>query len=145
MRFWDTSAIVPLLVDEPTSASAGEWLREDDAVVVWTLTYVELVSALERRAREGALSQTMALSAQDLAVEILDSAHEITAVSAAKGIAARLLRTHPLRAADALQLAAALLWVEGNPAGSVIHTFDERLGLAALREGFRVVPSPTAD
>ena len=59
-----------------------------------------------------------------------------------KALAVRLLRVHPLRGADALQLGAALVWADGAPSGLVLHTLDRRLALAAEREGFRVVPGP---
>jgi predicted nucleic acid-binding protein len=142
MRFWDTSAIVPLVIQEATSELVRSWLAEDDEMVVWALASTELVSATQRRVREGALGVGEALAAEDLALELLLGAHEITAIESSKSLARRLLRTHPLRAADALQLAAALLWAEGAPEGAVLHTFDARLGLAALREGFRVTPHP---
>jgi uncharacterized protein len=140
MRFWDSSAIVPLVVTEACSAQAEAWLADDAELVIWTLTSVELVSALERRVREGALAERDALAAGDLALELLDGAHEIVAVEPTKAIARRLLRTHPLRAADALQLAAALLWAEGAPERALLHTLDRRLALAAPREGFQVIP-----
>ncbi len=145
MRFWDSSALVPLVMDEPTSELATGWLREDDALIVWAFTEVEIVSALERRVREGALEPGQALAAGDLAEELIAAAYVVTASEAVKAHAKRLLRTHPLRAADSLQLAAALVWTEGAPAGAVVHTLDARLGLAARREGFRVVPSPAAE
>jgi hypothetical protein len=138
MRFWDTSAIMPLVIEEPLSTLTTGWLEEDPSVVVWTLTPIEIVSALERRVREGGLGEREALAAEDLSQALLESASEITAVEQAKPLARRLLRTHPLRAADALQLAAALLWAEGFPSGAILHTFDRRLALAAAREGFRV-------
>ena len=142
MRFWDSSAVVPLVIDEPASSEAAAWLREDSDMVVWTLTSIEVISAMERRVREGALGEREALAAEDLSLELLEGAHEIVAIEPAKALARRLLRTHPLRAADALQLAAALLWSEGEPEGAVLHTLDSRLGLAARREGFRVAPEP---
>jgi len=142
MRFWDTSALVPLVVEESSSEQAVAWLREDEALVVWTLTPVEAVSALERRVREGALAPRDGLAAEEGILDLVECAHEVAAISPVKTLATRLLRTHALRAADALQLAAALLWAEGTPAGAVVHTFDERLALAAAREGFRVIPSP---
>jgi uncharacterized protein len=138
MRFWDSSAVVPLVIEEPVSAQVDAWLREDGEMVVWTLTDVEVVSAMERRVREGGLEDRAALQAEDLTAELLSGAHQIVAVDQAKALARRLLRTHPLRAAVALQLAAALLWTEGQPEGAVLHTFDQRLAMAALREGFRV-------
>jgi len=52
VRFWDTSALISLLVAERGTTRAERWLREDPAVVVWTLTRVELLSALARRRRE---------------------------------------------------------------------------------------------
>jgi hypothetical protein len=55
-----------------------------------------------------------------------------------KALATRLLRLHPLRAFDALQLGAALHWAEAHPQGRTFHTLDGRLALAALREGFTV-------
>jgi len=53
-------------------------------------------------------------------------------------LATRLLRLHTLRAADALQLGAALHGAEGQPKGRTVHTLDSRLALAAEREGFAV-------
>ena len=55
MRFWDASALVPLLFSERWSEQAGQLLREDAAMVVWWGSRVECVSALRRREREGAL------------------------------------------------------------------------------------------
>ena len=52
MRFWDTSALIPLVVSEPSTARVRRWLREDPEVIVWTLARVELLSALARRKRE---------------------------------------------------------------------------------------------
>jgi len=63
-------------------------------------------------------------------------------VEAVKAQARRLLRLHPLRAADAMQLGAAWEWVAGRPTGRIFHTLDTRLALAARREGFRVIPEP---
>jgi hypothetical protein len=62
----------------------------------------------------------------------------VAATDDAKGLARRLLRVHALRAADALQLGAALAWAEGRPAGRVLHTLDAHLAIAAEREGFLV-------
>ena len=50
--------------------------------------------------------------------------------------AIRLLRVHPLRAADAFQLAAALVAFRAQPQDAIFLTGDERLRLAAEREGF---------
>jgi predicted nucleic acid-binding protein len=52
--------------------------------------------------------------------------------------ARRLLRVHPLRAADALQLAAAFMVAERRPATLTVVTLDDRVREAAEREGFRI-------
>lgn len=60
-------------------------------------------------------------------------------VSGIRETAIRLLQTHNLRAADALQLAAAFAASEGRPSSLVFISLDARLNEAALREGFRLV------
>jgi predicted nucleic acid-binding protein len=144
LRFWDSSALVPLVVEQSTSARAAGWVEEDGEVVIWTLTPIEIVSALQRLVREGELDERAAISAENLVLALLESAHEIAAVDRVKETARRVLRTHPLRAADALQLAAALVWAEHDTRDAVVHTLDNRLALAALREGFEVVPRPVS-
>ncbi len=138
MRFWDSSAVVPLLIQQERSSRAAAWMSGDDAMVVWTLTPVEVVSALRRLVREGALSEDAARVAEVRLGEMLARSHIVIDVEAVKSLAARLLRLHPLRAFDALQLGAALHWTEGNPQGRTLHTLDTRLAQAAEREGFLV-------
>lgn len=55
MRYWDTLAIVPLLIDEPNSAWSMTLARENQPMVVWCLTRTEALSALKRRQRSAAL------------------------------------------------------------------------------------------
>jgi predicted nucleic acid-binding protein len=47
---------------------------------------------------------------------------------------------HAIGAADAFQLAAATVWADGLPRGSVLVTLDKRLAEAARLEGFTVLP-----
>lgn len=56
MKFWDTSAVVPLCVTEPASATVKSILSGDSSVVVWWATRTECVSAFMRQRREGSLS-----------------------------------------------------------------------------------------
>ena len=109
-------------------------------MVLWTLTPVEVVSALRRLVREKTLDEDVARVAEARMDQLVDACHLIVDVEPVKSLAARLLRLHPLRAFDALQLGAALLWAEGHPRGRMVHTLDTRLALAAQREGF-VVPN----
>ena len=114
------------------------WAASDNAVVLWTLTPVEVMSALRRLVREQALKEHIAALAETRLTELVTIANVVADVETVKSLASRLLRLHPLRAFDALQLAAALHWVEGHPQGRTLHTLDRRLAAAAQREGFLV-------
>jgi hypothetical protein len=138
MRFWDTSAVVPLLVDQPASDRAAAWVREDGGIALWTLTPVEVTSALRRLVRESALEEQTAHVAEGRMDELLRACQVIIDLEPVKTLATRLLRLHPLRTFDALQLGAALHWAEAHPKGRLLHTLDGRLALAARREGFTV-------
>lgn len=142
MRFWDSSAVVPLLVAQAGSAQADRWLGDDGEIAVWTLTPIEIASAVRRLVREDALSERQAEEAERRTNELVLASHVVVDVEAVKFRAARLLRLHLLRAADALQLGAALEWAAGHPTGRIVHTLDTRLAVAARREGFTVVPAP---
>ncbi len=107
-------------------------------MVLWTLTPVEVVSALRRLVREEVLREEVARAAETRMEELVRVCHVIVDVDAVKSLATRLLRLHSLRAFDALQLGAALHWTEGHPQGRTFHTLDGRLAMAALREGFAV-------
>jgi predicted nucleic acid-binding protein len=139
MRFWDTSAIVPLLVDETaTTATLAEY-RQDPEQAVWWATEVECVSALARLERDGHLDSSAVRDALERLGWLAAAWLEVQPVDRVRRVATRLLRLHPLRAADALQLAAALILAEDEPASVEVVTLDDRLAQAAEREGCRVV------
>jgi hypothetical protein len=142
VRFWDSSAVVPLIVAQAASPQADGWLSQDPELALWTLTSVELASAIRRLVREGALGEREANTAEARADELIRASHVIVNVETVKSQARRLLRLHPLRAADAMQLGAALEWADGRPTGRLLHTLDTQLAFAAAREGFHVVPEP---
>jgi len=106
------------------------------------LTPVELASALMRLLREGSIAEAEAHRAETRIEELLAACHVVVDVEAVKLQARSVLRVHALRAADAMQLGAACEWAAGRPTGRVLHTFDARLGSAARREGFLVIPEP---
>ncbi|PYP40876.1 MAG: PIN domain-containing protein [Gemmatimonadetes bacterium] len=139
MRFWDTSALLPLVVAERETARAERWLREDAGVLVWTLTRVELLSALARRRRQEPGSARRLLAARRELLAAWERWSEVTAVDLVRRHAERLVESHPLRAADALQLGAALVAAEDDPAGLDFVTLDRQQALAAEHEGFRVL------
>ena len=138
MRFWDTSALLPLLVDEPVRERLLSLLEEDSEVLAWWGTPVEIASALARREREELLTADHVTAALAAARALAEGWHEIVPSEAVRRTAERLLRTHPLRAADSLQLAAAVIAADHDPTSLEIVCLDERLNLAARREGFTV-------
>ncbi len=138
MRFWDTSAIVPLLVDEDgTRATTAEY-ELDPVMVVWWSTVVECVSAVARRERQGNSDARLIGTALERLAALSSAWEELQPTTRVRRTAERLVRTHPLRAADALQLAAAIAAADGDPGTLPLVTLDERLARAAEREGFRV-------
>ena len=139
MRFWDSSALVPLLVQEAVSTAVVRELEQDADVLVWCTTQIECASAVCRLEREGSLSAagtTEAMARLDLLVRSWRIVQPMPRVAS---VAVRLLRLHPLRAADALQLAAALEASEQEPRTLPFVTLDERLARSAEREGFPLV------
>lgn len=141
MRYWDSSAVLPLCVDEPHSHGVKELLTEDPAMIVWWGTVLECRSALARVSRESRLDQSGVEDAARILSSLAGAWTEVQPVDDVRHTAARLLRVHPLRAADALQLAAALVWSGLRPEGYDLVCLDDRLRAAARKEGFHVMPA----
>lgn len=135
MRFWDASAVLPLLVQEATTAALEQEHSRDPVIRTWWSTQVECASALARLEREGAVVDV----GRDRLDALAAAWQEVQPVEPVRRSAMRLLRVHPLRAADALQLAAAILTSEGRPETLPFVTLDVRLADAASREGFKVI------
>jgi uncharacterized protein len=140
VRFWDTSALVPLLLDQPATKRALELLEDDPEIVAWWGSPVECASAAARLRREDRLSLDDEERVLALLEHLAETWYEILPSADLRAGAARLLRLHSLRAADALQLSAARTWA-GSAKRPELVTFDERLSKAARIEGFRVLPT----
>jgi predicted nucleic acid-binding protein len=140
MRYWDTSALLALIVDETRTSAMRALHAEDDALSVWCLTEVEIASALARRGRES-LEPDEVDSARATVRLISDSWLAVESVELVRARAIRLVSTHPLRAGDALQLGAALVACGDRPETLPFVCLDDRLRDAARREGFTVLPS----
>jgi len=138
VRFWDTSALVPLFIREQASDRVAAYLEDDPTMVVWTLARVEFLSAVARRRRAAPSARRALLGARRRFLDSWADWNEVIAVDQARRIAERLIEVHPLRAADALQLGAALVAAEGDPSGLGFVTLDANLGDAAELEGFEV-------
>ena len=143
MRFWDPSALVPIIVDETTADGVRTLLRSDPLVAVAWHSEVECASAIARLERTGAYSSDDADAAFRQLAEMQSSWTVVHPTDRLRTTATRLLRVHDLRAADALQLASAIAAAEGHPASLEFVSLDDRLNGAARREGFPlVVPQP---
>lgn len=140
MRFWDSSALLPLIVRESSTDGQRQLLSLDQDVAVWWGSEPECHSALNRRFRDGSLPIEELQYSRQLLRGILARSLEIVPTGILRASACRLLAVHPLRAADALQLAASLEWAQHSPVGREVVCLDERLRRAAQQEGFTVLP-----
>jgi len=139
VKFWDASAIAPLLVAEAATRSLQALAKQDSDMVAWWGSQVECASALARLERADQLDWRGGALAFDRLKRLADGWHEIEPSEVVRENALRFLRVHPLRAADALQLAAAFIAAERRPVSLEVVTLDDRLADAARREGFAVI------
>ncbi len=144
MRYWDSSALFALFIEHGASSALRHLHDADPEILAWAFSDVEVCSAFERLVSENALSRREVDDVHRRFEGLWDSAHKLFVARAAKQRAKRLLRVHPLRAADSLQLGAALVAARDEPAGWEFVTLDERLAAAARREGFTVLPDAAA-
>jgi predicted nucleic acid-binding protein len=137
--FWDSSAIVPIVVAEARSTEMADLLREN-APAIWWATIVECQSAVQRRNRDSPFPPGELDSALQRLDKLVAGCVTVEATEEVSRRAGRVLAVHPVRAADALQLGAALVFAaEEKRVGFVC--LDDRLRLAASKEGFRVLPA----
>lgn len=139
MRFWDSSAIVPLIVEEERSKACRALRLSDRTMIVWLISRTEVVSALQRLVRVGQLSKQDAPTAVRRLDRLSRAWTEVGAVDPVRERAERVLGVHALSAADALQLGAALVVARDRPKHRPFVTADDRLAEAASAEGFDVI------
>jgi predicted nucleic acid-binding protein len=139
MKFWDASAVVPLLLDQTATQRATALRLDDPAMAVWWGTTIECTSAVARLLRAGSIDRSCVADALSRLREFEREWIEIEPTSTVKDDACRLLRLHPLRAADALQLAAALRLAQEMQERPDVVCFDARLAEAARSEQLRVI------
>lgn len=132
--------MLPLILREIASATVAGLLRQDGDVSVWWGTWVECSVAVSRTGREGRLNEETEGEARSRLDLLADTWRETRPYDDLRLLASLLSRDHPLKAADALQLAAALRWCEGNTRGAGFVCLDNQLRRAASEEGFDVLP-----
>jgi len=137
IRYYDSSALVKRYVREERSTRVRRLLRAGLAATA-RLSVVEMVSAFARRAREGDLARVDLDRVVDL---VRRDADRLVLVELSQAVAARasdLLLAHPLRAADAVQLASCILLREEADRDVRLTTYDRALASAAAAEGIAV-------
>jgi predicted nucleic acid-binding protein len=145
VKFWDASAVVPLLTAEPETKGMQAVAAKDPTMLVWWATEVECASAMARLEREGVLDESAATEAFDRLKQLASGWHEVDPSDAVRETAVRFLRVHALRAADALQLSAAFIAAERRPSSLELVTLDDRLAVAARKEGFVLFEVPSTE
>ncbi len=140
MIFWDSSALLPLIVQEDTSDGLIQLQKENPSILIWTLTPIEVISALCRLERMAQMSSDNLEKALQHWEILQASLHVVKEIESVKQRAIRLLKNHSLRAADSLQLAAALVAFSDHPQSQSFVCLDERLSQAAKKEGFKILP-----
>ena len=140
MRFWDSSALLPLFSRETSSGVVSNVLREDGEVVVWWGTWLECSVAISRLRRENKLNETGEEEARAALDRLARNWVERRPDHDTRLLAMLVSKYHPLKAADALQMAAVLRWCEGETRGTGFVCLDDRLRQAAKDEGFDVLP-----
>lgn len=140
MSFWDSSALISLVLPEQSSFRVANLLPTRSSMALWWATPVECYGALARAKRSGRIAASSFLRGESTLRSLFTHALEIEAWIEVRERAVQLATKHPLRAADALQLAAALEWCSGNSRGESFVCLDDRLRGGAALEGFRVLP-----
>ena len=138
--FWDTSALGAVLLRESRYQELAAPFEDDRELTIWWATSVECQSAIHRRHREAPYSGLVLNQLLNDVQALAADAYIVPPTLKLRETAGRLLGVHPLRAADALQLAAALVWCEGQASEETFVCLDQRLRDAARREGFRLLP-----
>lgn len=141
VRFWDTSALLQLIVKQPHSAKVADLYVQSPNVVCWWGTRLEIISGLSRLNREQLLTEQELICAKERVEKLMASAQIVEPRDQVLNRAERILTIHALKAADALQLAAALCAIADQTNGSEFVSFDKNLRQAAQREGFKLWPN----
>jgi predicted nucleic acid-binding protein len=148
--YLDASALVKLYVSEPDSVAVHQWAGAAELLATSRLASVEILSGLARRQRDHTLT---AEALQRIVTSFQAEWEDYLALEVDEVTVAELVLRHPLRALDAVHLAAALGLAAAapEPTGAAsdvavrFASFDERQRAAAVAEGLAVLPTGSAD
>jgi predicted nucleic acid-binding protein len=140
VRFWDSSAVVPLVVAERASATMAALTTAGLPMYVWWGTRTEVAAALARLERLGHATPAAISECSRRLRDLAASWRELAPSELLRDSAERLLRAHDLQATGSLQLAAARIATADDPSMAEFVCLDAKLRQAAAREGFRLLP-----
>jgi hypothetical protein len=140
VRFWDSSALLQLLVRGPESERLESLLKRDSEMVLWWGAPVDCEEALAEASRRGGLREADRRTAQWALERLRGCSFEIQPQEEVRARALRLLALHRLNGAQAFELAAALVWCREKTRGMSFVSLSGGLRGAAAREGFRILP-----
>jgi uncharacterized protein len=130
--------LVAFCLTQPTSTRVKNW-AESFSIAVWWAAHTEIHSAIARLYRLKELPKATRLVAIERLEVLREEWDQVDPSEAVRHQAASVLDLYPLRAADSLQLAAALIWCRNRPAGRTFICADDRLCDAATQAGFTVL------
>lgn len=139
MRYWDASALIPLMIREPRSEELRSLAQEDLHIITSAYTIVEVASAHWRRRHAVELTMDAHEKADRNYAQLSETWIEVPVTREVLEAAVFLLSRHKLRAGDAMQLAAAHI-ASREQRGLAFVTLDQNLASAARAEGFSVLP-----
>src|SRR5258706_7693284 len=113
--FWDTSAIIPLYCNQVTSLESRRLRRQFRDLVIWWGTHVEVHSGVNRLLREGFITTIQSQKSLEKWNKVYASARTVNPDDEVRRIATSLTSEYDIRALDAFQLAAALVWCGERP------------------------------
>jgi predicted nucleic acid-binding protein len=115
-------------------------VKKDGSFGVWWGSIVECYSAFSRLISDSAVTRDEDARVRAVLSSLSEAWTKIEPSDDIRDITQRRLCNHPLRAANALQLAAAIIWSNKTPKGHHFVCLDARLRDAASNEGFTVLP-----
>jgi predicted nucleic acid-binding protein len=134
--YLDTSALVPLLVSEASSARCRQLWDSADLVLCTAVGHVEASAALARARRAGLLAVEAAAAAVQLLDDVWDDVTVVPADEARLRAASAAAHRHGLRGYDAVHCAAALAVADDE---LVAASGDQELLAAWRSDGLAVV------
>ncbi len=135
--YFDSSALVKMLLDEPGSDIARSLWTGADLVVTSIVAYPEVRAALAMASRLRRLTESDHTRAKVYWERMWQSVSIVGATSDIAETAGSLAESHQLRGFDAIHLASVSVF---PPAHLIVTTWDERLSDAAAAMGYSVVP-----